>query len=180
MFAWAKVSFMSRKAGLIHGFTFDRIYTSDLSRSRTTGQVIAEKLGVPAPVASPLLRELHCGVWEGRSIPDLRETEGETYRLWRHDPNFAIPGGESMLDLRAHVEAFFREEAAALESSEKVLVVAHGLLNRMLLSCLMDIDPQQSRYFAQDNAAMSVFQWVRGRVYCLAWNVVCHIKDSEE
>lgn len=44
----------------------------------------------------------------------------------------------------------------------------------------MDIDPQQSRYFAQDNAAMSVFQWVRGRVYCLAWNVVCHIKDSEE
>jgi broad specificity phosphatase PhoE len=157
------------------GFAFDRAYTSDLDRSRTTGQVIADALAIPALVASPLLRELNCGAWEGRSIPELRERETEAYRRWRHESDFAVPGGESMLDLRARVEAFFSEQAAALESSENVLIVAHGLLNRMVLSVVMGLDPQQSRYFAQDNAAMSVFRWVRGRVHCVAWNVACHL-----
>lgn len=154
---------------------FGRIYTSDLSRASTTGRIIASRLGVDDRVASPLLRELNCGEWEGRAIAELREVQAEAFRSWRHDPRFAIPGGESLVDMAARVERFFSEEAAALEAQENVLLVAHGLFNRMVLAHLMGLDPQQSRFFAQDNAAISVFEWVRGRCYCLAWNVACHL-----
>lgn len=154
---------------------FGRIYASDLSRAATTGKIIAARLGAGECVQSPLLRELNCGEWEGRAIAELREEQAEAYRAWRHDPGFAVPGGESLVEMKARVEAFFAEEAEALGRHENVLLVAHGLFNRMILAHLMGLDPQQSRFFAQDNAALSVFEWIRGRCYCLAWNIACHL-----
>lgn len=154
---------------------FDRIYTSDLSRSAETGRIIAGKLGVERVAASPLLRELDCGQWEGRFMDELRVADKENFDAWRRDPAFPVPGGESLLDMRARAEAFFREEATPLDESESVLVVAHGLFNRMVLSVLMGIDPQVSRFFAQDNSAFDVFDRVRGRVHCTAWNILCHL-----
>lgn len=157
------------------GETFDRVYTSDLQRSSHTGKILAERLGVEAVTASPLLRELHCGAWEGRAIDDLRTGESEAYERWLLDPDFVIPGGESVTQLHGRVRRFFTEERPNLDASRAVLIVAHGLLNRMVLSVLLKLDPQHSRYFSQDNTAMNVFTWHGPRCYCEAWNLTCHL-----
>ena len=157
------------------GFLVDRVYTSDLVRSSETGRVIAERLGVSAVRAVPLLRELHCGDWEGRLIDDLRLNERELYEAWLDDPARPIPGGESVLQLRGRVEKFFEEEKAELDATENVLIVAHGLINRMFLSVLLKLDPQRSRYFSQDNTAINVFAWRGPRVYCDEWNRTSHL-----
>lgn len=153
----------------------DRVYTSDLQRSRETGRILSGRLGVKAVSATPLLRELNCGAWEGRLIEELRRDERPTYEAWLDDPALAIPQGESVLDLRARVERFFAEHGGELEASEQVLIVAHGLINRMILSVLLKLDPQRSRYFSQDNTAINAFSWRRGRVYCDSWNLTCHL-----
>jgi broad specificity phosphatase PhoE len=157
------------------GMSFGRAYASDLDRSRTTAQILAERLDVPVLVTSPLLRELHCGAWEGRFIEDLRTNESEAYEAWIHHPDFVIPAGESIMDLHHRVELFLDEQKAALDETENVLVVAHGLLNRMVLSVLLKLDPQQSRFFQQDNTAINVFSFWRDRIYCDAWNLTCHL-----
>ncbi len=157
------------------GLLVDRVYTSDLRRSRETGRVIAERLGVAEVSESPLLRELHCGEWEGRLIEELRTSETAHYEEWLDDPAFVIPGGESILQLRSRAETFFEQERAELEKHGRVLVVAHGLINRMVLSVLLRLDPQRSRYFSQDNTAIDVFTWRGNRVYCDVWNLTCHL-----
>ena len=158
------------------GMAFDRVYTSDLDRSRTTGQILQEALDIPVLVTSPLLRELDCGDWEGEVIADLRRSKESAYRAWKHDPAYFIPNGESLMAVHDRVQVFFAEQKVTLDVCEDVLIVAHGLLNRMVLSVLLQLDPQQSRYFSQDNTAYDVFEWVRGRVYCTGWNLTCHLE----
>ena len=171
---------LAQAAALAHdlaeqGFRIDRIFTSDLQRSRETGRIIADRLGVAEVSENRLLRELHCGEWEGRLIDDLRENERELYETWLDDPAFAIPGGESVLQLRERVQRFFEGEKAELDRHKRVLVVAHGLINRMFLSVLLKLDPQRSRYFSQDNTAIDVFSWRGDRIYCDVWNLTCHL-----
>jgi broad specificity phosphatase PhoE len=157
------------------GVRFPVAYTSDLSRARETARVVQQRLDVPRLAVDPLLREMHCGDWEGRSIDALRESEPGAYDSWMDDPAFRIPGGESVEDVRARVDRFFESRAGELESAGHVLIVAHGLLNRMILSRVMGLPPQRARYFATDNASVSLFRFTRGRVFCDGWNVGCHL-----
>ncbi len=157
------------------GERFDRLYTSDLARSHETGRILADRLGVASVETSPLLRELNCGIWEGRFIEDLKQNDWPSYERWLVDPDYVIPKGESVMQLHARVKAFMSQERASLEASEAVLIVAHGLLNRMVLSVLLKLDPQRSRHFSQDNTAINVFTWQGRRASCEAWNLTCHL-----
>jgi broad specificity phosphatase PhoE len=156
---------------------FDLLYTSDLQRARRTGEIVAAKLGLGAPRLSPLLREIHCGEWEGLTVDSLHQEHREAYSRWRDDASFSCPGGESVLDVRGRVARFFEEERGALDGADSVAIVAHGLINRIFLSVLVGIPVQESRFFLQDNTAVNVFEWGRRRVHVRAWNIVSHAKE---
>ncbi len=64
---------------------------------------------------------------------------------------------------------------AELDAADHVLIVAHGLINRMFLSVLLQVDPQRARYFSQDNTAVNLFSWRGPRIYCDFWNLTCHL-----
>ncbi len=149
---------------------FGRVYSSDLARARETARILAGHLGAPGPEVTPLLREIHCGEWEGRSADELRTVHREAYDRWRGRPDVACPGGESVLDVRSRVARFLEEQAPALAPHENVLVVAHGLINRLFLSVLLGLPAQESRYFLQDNTALNLFEWGRTQVHLRAWN----------
>jgi broad specificity phosphatase PhoE len=83
------------------------------------------------------------------------------------------------MDVKIRIETFFRQEKAALDRADRVLVVAHGLQNRMILSVVLKVDPQSARFFFQDNTAVNVFTWRHGRVFCDAWNHRPHIEEAE-
>jgi broad specificity phosphatase PhoE len=158
--------------------SFDRIYSSDLSRAVETAKLLSGALGGPDPRTTPLLREIGCGGWEGRQVDEIkREARGE-YDRWRAESAFAVPGGESILDVRARAERFFSERAPDLDLAERVLLVGHGILNRMVLSVVMGLDPQNSRYFGQDNTAVNVFEFRHGLATCTAWNARPHLDGA--
>jgi broad specificity phosphatase PhoE len=108
-------------------------------------------------------------------VEDLKREARAEYDRWRTDPSFAVPGGESVLDVRRRIERFFEERAAQLGADESVLLVGHGILNRMVLSVIMGLDPQSSRYFGQDNTAINVFEFRNGKATCTAWNARPHL-----
>jgi broad specificity phosphatase PhoE len=73
------------------------------------------------------------------------------------------------------VVRFFETHRAELDAADHVLIVAHGLINRMFLSVLLQVDPQRARYFSQDNTAVNLFSWRGPRIYCDFWNLTCHL-----
>lgn len=111
--------------------------TSDLARATET----AALLGYPGARRDPGLREIAVGEWQGRSIPELIETEGERYAGWRagtHRPE----GGEDWAGFVARVGAALRAGMAAAPA-QSLLVVCHGGVIRAAMQLFLALHPRQ-------------------------------------
>ena len=110
--------------------SFDIIYSSTLSRAYNTVLPLAQAREMQIHRVFELC-ETRLGEWEGKKIDDVRED----YTKWREDPNFAPPGGESVIMVR---ERFGKavDKIAADNPNKKILVASHGGCIRLLPSWL--------------------------------------------
>jgi phosphoserine phosphatase len=117
---------------------FDRIVSSDLSRTRDTAEVIARRHGIPVEVVREL-REIDVGERTGM---DFDETAGMPG--WSDDGFVAWPGGETLEQVLARtlgaIERLTRESPG-----KTILVVGHGGVNRILLSHFLGLLPKLDR-----------------------------------
>lgn len=126
--------------------------SSPLQRARHT----AELLGPPAPVAvEARLREMSFGVWEGRTIAELRETVGASFLdAERRGLDFQPPDGESPRATMTRLSQWTSEVAAA---GEPVVAITHKAAMRALLALAtgwdmtdrppVELDWQKLHYF---------------------------------
>ena len=117
---------------------FDRIVSSDLSRTRDTAQVIAKPHGLPVEIV-PELREIDVGERTGTSFDETRGLPN-----WSDDGFVSWPGGETLEQVLARtlgaIERLTRESPG-----KTILVVGHGGVNRILLSHFLGILPKLDR-----------------------------------
>ena len=117
---------------------FDRIVSSDLSRTRDTAEVIAKRQGIPVEII-PELREINVGDRTGTSFDEARGLPN-----WSDDGFVSWPGGETLDQVLARtlgtIDRLTRES-----SGKRVLVVGHGGVNRILLSHFLGILPKLDR-----------------------------------
>jgi len=117
---------------------FDRIVSSDLSRTRDTAQVIAKHHGIRVEVV-PELREIDVGDRTGKTFD---ETKG--LPSWNDDGFVAWPGGETLEQVLSRtlgaIERLTRESPG-----KTILVVGHGGVNRILLSHFLGTLPKLDR-----------------------------------
>ncbi len=103
----------------------DVFYCSDLLRTRQTAAPAALRLELPAaPDAG--LREQHFGILEGLSFDEVQARHPQELASWmRHDPDYALPEGESVRSFHARVLGALRALAARHEG-RTLAVVTHG------------------------------------------------------
>lgn len=117
---------------------FDRIVTSDLSRTRDTAEAIAKRRGV-AVEAVPELREINVGDRTGTPFDEVRGLPN-----WTDDGFVAWPGGETLDQVVKRILGVI--ERLTRESPGKtILVVGHGGVNRILISHFLGILPRLDR-----------------------------------
>src|SRR5262245_29409237 len=78
------------------------VWTSDLSRARQTGEIVAAALGLAAPRMDPDLRERHYGVFEGLSRHECETQHPAAWQDWVAQKG-APPGGETRPDAAARM-----------------------------------------------------------------------------
>ena len=117
---------------------FDRIVSSDLSRTRDTAEVIAKRHGLTVEVL-PELREIDVGERTGKDFDETAALPG-----WNEDGFVAWPGGESLDQVLGRtlgaVARLTRESPG-----KTILIVGHGGVNRILLSHFLGILPKLDR-----------------------------------
>jgi broad specificity phosphatase PhoE len=117
---------------------FDRIVSSDLSRTRDTADAIANRQGLRVEVF-PELREIDVGDRTGKPFDEARGLPN-----WSDDGFVAWPGGETLDEVVTRVLGAI--ERLTRESPGKtILVVGHGGVNRILLSHFLGILPKLDR-----------------------------------
>jgi broad specificity phosphatase PhoE len=127
---------------------FDRVVSSDLSRTRDTAEVIARRHGVPVEVV-PALREIDVGDRTGKPFDEARGLPE-----WRDDGFVAWPGGETLEQVLSRTLAAI-DRLARENPGKTICVVGHGGVNRILLSHFLGILPKLERSPAT-NTSISV------------------------
>jgi probable phosphoglycerate mutase len=110
----------------------DAVLSSDLSRARTTAQIVATAIGAPLFVETGL-RETHVGAAEGLLWAEARTRFGEDLtERWYSDGDVAFPGGETGIATRIRGLAALRRFTAA-HLYRRIGVSTHGAMVRQLM-----------------------------------------------
>ena len=109
------------------------IYASDLTRALTGAKIISRGRELK-PQIIPEFREVHFGLWEGLNFTEIAEKyPTELEARFRDLTSFRIPGGESLMDVRAR--ALPRLTSLIQQhQQEAFIIVAHAGINRVILS----------------------------------------------
>ncbi|WP_405948022.1 histidine phosphatase family protein [Streptomyces prunicolor] len=153
----------------------DAIWTSPLSRAVRTAAPAAHALNL-TPHPEPALRECDFGVAEGRTLAEFAAENPGAAEAFRADPvAHAFPGAEDPTAAATRGTAALHRIAAA-HPDQRVLVVAHNSLLRLVLCRLLSIPlGEYRRVFPRlRNAAVSELRLQEGAVAALmSLNVPC-------
>jgi broad specificity phosphatase PhoE len=139
------------------GVRFAAAYSSDLARTRRTAEIVCAPHEIAVECLSAL-REFSMGRWEGLTVEEIRAREPEAFEAWMADiGRFQFPEGESLLEVEARAWPAF-EAIAARHVGERVLVVAHGGPNRIVLCRALGLPPERILTLGQDYAGLSVLE----------------------
>jgi broad specificity phosphatase PhoE len=151
------------------------IYASDLKRAVETAAPLAEALGLPVQT-TPLLRELHFGVWEGLTVAEVQAGWPEEYAAWRQDSiRSRPPHGERIEELQERSLACVSEILAA-HAGERVAIVGHGGSVRSILCGLMGIPLSLWRRLRIDNSSISRLTMASRGPTLIVYNDTCHLE----
>ncbi len=145
-------------AGLLNGAPA-RLITSSLARAVQTGAVIAEALGVEPEVDADF-DEQNFGDWDGAAISDLIETAPDDLLRFRHDPEYARPGGETHLQIQERVSAAYERVIAA---GGTTVVVCHRKPIMCVMAHILGLTPEASwRLAAAPGSLHAIEVWQDG------------------
>ena len=133
-------------------------YSSDLYRSRTGAEAIARRFGLEVRPRVDL-REKHFGSWEGLTAAEVARSYPTEWKMWLADPSECRPaGGESYKEIYPRVVGAL-DEILKRHRGEKVALVAHGGINRLVLAHVLDLDLSMLFRFEQKYAALNVIDF---------------------
>jgi probable phosphoglycerate mutase len=113
-------------AASLAGAGFDAVWSSPLSRSLETADIVARALGLPAPFCHEGLKEKHFGAVQGIPKNELAELNPALLeQILRRNPAAEFAGGESLDEFADRVlEAL--TNIGARHRGGRILVVTHG------------------------------------------------------
>jgi len=129
------------------GYSFDKMFTSDLFRAQDTGRIILEHMDIPSieVIKDVSLNERNYGDLAGLNKDEARKKWGEDQvHIWRRSFDVPPPGGESLKDTAERVLPYFKENIIPeLIEGLNILVAAHGNSLRALVMELEEISSEE-------------------------------------
>ena len=129
------------------GYSFDKMFTSDLFRAQDTGRIILEQMDIPSieVIKDVSLNERNYGDLAGLNKDEARKKWGEDQvHIWRRSFDVPPPGGESLKDTAERVLPYFKENIIPeLIEGLNILVAAHGNSLRALVMELEKISSEE-------------------------------------
>ncbi len=149
----------ARTAEYLKRFPISHVYASDLQRTMETAEPTARAHGLPI-IPNRELREIFAGEWEGKPYDEIRQTYGESYRIWLEDLGKAHPeGGESVSELYQRVNAEI-DRLITLHRGECIAVFSHATPARALACKWFGYAPEDmAKVPWATNASVSVAEY---------------------
>ncbi len=153
---------------------FDFIYSSPITRAYKTATLLFDEKKI---IQDPRLMEMNFGIFEGRKISDILETDFELYHnLWNHPEYFTcIPQGESYDDVMLRAQSFL-DDLQKLDENSTVMIVTHGMYFIVLLATMLGLERKDYIKLNQkvvEGCSLTVLEQQNGHYELLNYND-CH------
>jgi len=153
------IELAEKLACIIVDYGMEAVFSSSLGRALSSAEIYTGKTGCPIFPRSGM-RELGCGLWEGRIRAEVAPDKNMIRTAWNDRP----PGGESYSDGESRV-GLFVSELKSFVDCDSVLVVGHASVNRVFLKLWLGLTPEFAArihthhdmiYILQDNEVSGV------------------------
>ncbi len=164
-----------RVAAVMQKEQIDAIYSSPLKRAAETAQIIAEASRLRVHFVNEL-REIDLGQLDGLFE---RELTGQYEVLWKDLRNgnttAPMPEGESLQDLQKRA-SWAIDRMLERHTDGTVVVVAHLLVNLVVICQALGINLTQISRLKQDPAAINIMELTTQGNSLLVFNDTCHLQ----
>ncbi len=110
----------------LRGYRIAAAYVSPMRRAVETAEIALREAEIPLTHMAEL-KELSLGEWEGYTVDEIRQRDGDPYAAWLAAPlDCPPPGGEPLPDVCTRVRAAVDRISGLHPNGDDVLVVAHG------------------------------------------------------
>ena len=152
------------------------IYSSPLKRAVQTAQPTAQRLGLPVQPL-PGIIDINYGDWQELSHPEVAQRYPELYQRWLEKPHLVkFPHGESLRQVRLRAMTTLKQVVARHED-QAVLLVAHQVVNKVLVCAMLGLSNSHFWHIRQDNACINVFDHQDGVFTAVLINDTCHLRN---
>jgi probable phosphoglycerate mutase len=168
----------TRLAQRLAAESLDALLCSDLVRTRQTAEPSAQRLALPAS-PDPALREQHFGLFEGLSFEQVNQRHPADWTAWlRHEPDYEVPGGESVVRFHERVTSALRD-IARRHAGQRVAVITHGGVLDMVWRTARGLPLRGPRACPIPNAGLNRLRIERDAFEILAWGDDAHVSDLQ-
>ena len=155
----------------------DAVYSSDLLRAWQTANAIAHATEAPL-IANMGLRERGFGTFEGKTYAEIATQWPDESELWRKRiPDWAPPGGESLLAMRERVASTV-DALAEPHIGGQIVLVAHGGVMDILYRLATGQELQAPRAWHLGNAAINRLLWTPDGLTLVGWADTSRLEEA--
>jgi broad specificity phosphatase PhoE len=165
---------VARLATRLSEWEIAAVYSSPLARARQTAMAIAAVSGCEVEIDERLI-ELDYGEWDGLPLSEIRPKRGAS---WFADPNFAPPGGESLVAVTQRVEAFCvdRLTGDGAATDGRVVAVSHVSPIKAAVAWALGVDERATLRMRLGLASISdIGSAPNGGGYLSSFNDAAHL-----
>jgi 2,3-bisphosphoglycerate-dependent phosphoglycerate mutase len=138
----------AKLAEWLKGIRLDAVYSSTLSRSRDTAEIVRGDIPLKSLAG---LSERRIGKFEGKKLDKISDpATALEYPKRSRDPDDELDGGESLNQFYERVRTTI-EFIRSQHSSGAILIVAHAITNQMILRAIFNLTLQQAIFIRQAN-----------------------------
>lgn len=151
----------------------ETIFTSPLTRSKQTAEIIGEQIGASI-ITIGELTDMDFGIWEGLSLTEVMERFPEEYKIWKSTPmSWKIQGAETLRDVRKRVSKVLRN----LPIKTNTAIVTHRVICKIITLFFLKISNAYFWNIKFDPASVSIFEYDGERYVAHCINDTCHLKN---
>ena len=167
-------------AKYFEGKKIDKIYSSDLNRTKNTIMPTAKMLGLEITTDEEL-REISLGDWEGMLYDELREICPNELDRWLHNrvSSSRVPGGESFGEVYERMKnAMFK--IARENDGKTIIVTSHAIAIRAFL-CFASgyTDNDHDKIGILSNAGINILSFKNDTFTPVEINITSHLGEFQ-
>lgn len=129
----------------------DAVYSSDLSRTVQSAEIISRAFKIKDISRMPALRERDFGLWEGMRYYEIEKKYPRDFLLWMKDPFKNNPTkGEGTGRLNKRILSALKEIIGLHKDGDNIVIVTHSGVTRLILCHFMGMPVKHLFRIGQD------------------------------